>query len=62
MGVKVDENAVVDHRLRVHGVKNLRVADASVLPDIISGHLTATVFVIGQRAAEFILRDHYCFK
>lgn len=62
MGLKVDKNSVVDHKLRVQGVKNLRIADASVMPDIISGHLTAAVFVIGQRAAEFILRDHYCFK
>ena len=46
--------AVVDLRLRVHGVAGLRVADASVMPVIPNAHLNATVLAIAERAAELI--------
>ncbi len=50
--------SVVDPRLRVYGVKNLRVADASVMPEITSGNINAVVIMIGERAAEIIAADH----
>ncbi len=47
-------DAVVDSELRVHGVRGLRVADASIMPSIISGATNAPSIMIGGRAAEFI--------
>ncbi|WP_292687582.1 MULTISPECIES: GMC family oxidoreductase [unclassified Novosphingobium] len=47
--------AVVDIQLRVFGVEGLRVADASVMPTIISGNTSAPAMMIGERAADFIL-------
>jgi choline dehydrogenase len=49
--------AVVDTQLRVHGIEGLRVADASVMPTIASTNTNAISIVIGERAADFILRD-----
>ncbi|KAL8786500.1 MAG: hypothetical protein Q9213_002727 [Squamulea squamosa] len=48
---------VVDERLRVHGVKGLRVCDASIMPLQISAHLQATVYAIGEKGASLILED-----
>ena len=50
-------DAVVDARLRVHGVQGLRVADASVMPSIIRGNTAAPTIMIAERAADFIRRD-----
>jgi len=50
-------DAVVDARLRVRGVQNLRVADCSVMPTIISGNTNAPAMAVGWRAAEMILED-----
>ena len=50
--------SVVDPRLRVFGVKNLRVADASVMPEIPSGNINAPSIMIGERAADLIAADH----
>lgn len=50
----VDEMAVVDPTLKVRGVENLRVADASVMPTLISGNPNAVCIMIGERAADFI--------
>jgi choline dehydrogenase-like flavoprotein len=47
-------DAVVDSELRVHGLRGLRVADASVMPSIISGPTNAAAFMIGGRATELI--------
>jgi choline dehydrogenase len=56
--IGTDAGAVVDSRLRVQGVRGLRVADASVMPSIISGPGTnAPSYMIGGRAAEFIKAD-----
>ncbi len=52
-----DEAAVVDPRLRVHGVEGLRVADASIMPAVTTGNTNAPSIMIGERAAEFLLAD-----
>jgi choline dehydrogenase len=52
-----DSLAVVDDRLTVHGVRNLRVVDASVMPRITSGNTNAPTVMIAERGAEFILED-----
>jgi choline dehydrogenase-like flavoprotein len=49
--------AVVDSRLRVHGITGLRVADASIMPNIIGGNTSAPAMMIGERAAAFITQD-----
>ena len=49
-----DDQAVVDHRLRVRGVENLLVADASIMPTIVSGNPLATCVMIGEKVAEMI--------
>ena len=49
--------AVVDHELRVHGVKGLRVADASTMPTMVSSNTNAPSFLIGERCADFLLHD-----
>jgi choline dehydrogenase len=49
-----DERSVVDPELRVRGVEGLRVADASVFPEIIHGHTNAPAVAVGERAAELI--------
>ena len=53
-----DADAVVDSELRVHGLRGLRVADASVMPSIVSGATNAASIMIGGRAAEFIRASH----
>lgn len=57
MGPASDQDAVVDHRLRVHGVDGLRVVDASVMPTIVSGNTNVPVVMIAERASDFILDD-----
>ncbi|QND66354.1 GMC family oxidoreductase [Mesorhizobium loti] len=50
-----DETAVVDPQLRVRGVPRLRIADASIMPRLISGNTNAPAIMIGDRCADFIL-------
>lgn len=47
-------DSVVDSQLRVHGLQNLRIADGSVFPDMISGNTNATCIMIGEKAADMI--------
>ena len=57
MGVASDAMAVVDARMRVHGVQALRVVDASVMPTITSGNTNSPTLMIAERAAGWILAD-----
>jgi choline dehydrogenase len=52
--IGVDETAVVDTELRVHGIGGLRVADASVMPSPVSANTNATVYAIAERAADLL--------
>ena len=49
-----DERSVVDPKLRVRGISNLRIVDASVMPDITSGAINAPVLMIAEKASDFI--------
>jgi choline dehydrogenase len=53
-----DDLAVVDGALRVYGIDNLRIADASIMPRITSGNIMAPCVVIGERAAQMLVADH----
>lgn len=52
-----DSMAVVDDRLRVHGIKSLRVADASIMPTLITGNTNATAIMIAEKCADLLLQD-----
>jgi choline dehydrogenase len=53
-----DAMAVVDNRLKVHGVVGLRVADASVMPHLVASNTNAACIMIGERCADFLLADN----
>ncbi len=57
MGSENDENTVVNTRLQVKGIANLRIVDASVMPEIISGNTNAPTIMIAEKAADFILNE-----
>ena len=53
----VDKNSVVNQDLQVRGILGLRVADASIMPSIISGNTNATVVMIAEKASEIIKKS-----
>lgn len=58
MGPGSDPMSVVDARLRVRGVDNLRVIDCSIMPAIVSGNTNAPAMAIGSKAASLLAADH----
>ena len=57
MGPASDVDAVVDARLRVHGIARLRVVDASIMPTITSGNTNSPTVMIAEQGSRFILED-----
>ena len=57
MGPDSDPMAVVDQYGRVRGIEGLRVADASIMPDVIRANTTGTVIMIGERVADWIANE-----
>ena len=55
MGLQKDPGAVVDSHLRVRGVRNLRVVDASIMPTITSGNTASPTLMIAEKAARWII-------
>ncbi|MEM2002591.1 MAG: GMC family oxidoreductase [Candidatus Methanomethylicaceae archaeon] len=58
MGAADDPLAVVDPQLRVLGIKRLRIADASIFPDMITVNPCLTCMMIGERCADYLIREH----
>ena len=59
MGLPSDPLAVVDDRLRFHGIAGLRVIDASIMPTITSGNTNTPTAMIAEKGAEMLLQDSF---
>jgi choline dehydrogenase-like flavoprotein len=57
MGPEHDPDAVVDPRLKVHGVSGLRVVDGSVLPEIVNSNTNAVIIMIAEKASDYVKKD-----
>jgi choline dehydrogenase len=53
-----DSLSVVDAHLKVYGIDNLRIADGSIMPRVITGNTMAACIIIGERAAQILQADH----
>ena len=58
MGSKSDPMAVVDPKLKVLGIDNLRVIDASIMPRVVGGNTNAATVMIGEKGADMIIKDY----
>lgn len=52
------QQGIVDNKLRVHGIRNLRIADASVIPVIPDCRIQNSVYMIGEKGADIIKSEH----
>jgi choline dehydrogenase len=57
MGPKSDPTAVVDHNLKVYGIQNLRVVDASIMPTMLSANLHSGATLIGEKGSALVLGE-----
>ena len=55
----ITEDAVVDPTLKVHGIKGLRIADASIMPNLISGNTQVACYMIGEKVSDLILENRF---
>ena len=54
----IDNESVVNYDLKVRGLNNLRIADASIMPEIVSSNTAATVLMIAEKASELVIKDN----
>lgn len=52
------EEFVVDHKLKVHGIENLRVIDASIMPETVSSHTMIPTIMIGEKGSDLVKSDY----